>query len=182
MPPDHISANMAPNPGDGDRQRSRDEEARRQRAIQAMIIEEARRAGLTVSTEPGLIYPDAKPNPERSEAIKRETNPALASFSRMVGRSLEAEQIKTPDGHIIKGLKFREGSQTQLAVNLKELADLAHRFLGFLSDVKDAVIGLAVRVGAAMGVPAGEPSQSSEQDDWDDDSDENGYPIDDGSD
>lgn len=148
-PPDIVSANLTPNPGDGDKPRSRMEEERRLKALTVTIIEEAQRRGIQVFTDPGCLDPEARPNAPRSRKLKEETNPKLASFSRSVGASMEVGEIKTRDGDVIKNFKIHGESHTKLALNLQDLANLASRVGHLIGDAAAGLIGMALKVGRA---------------------------------
>ena len=161
QPPDNVSASMTPNPGDGQQRRSRDEEARRQRAIVHLVETLAGQAGIGVSTEPGCIDPAAKPNPERSATIKADTNPRLLSFTRRVQPSIEVGKITTADGDVIEKLKIRKGAETTLSLNLQDLKNLCS---GVIGGTRDAVLAIMARVGSFVRRRGERPNESEEQD------------------
>lgn len=186
MPPDNVSANLTPNPDGRGRRRSRAEEQRTLDAIKSIVISLARESGIEASGDTGCIDPAAKINEERAQAIKNDTQPKLAEFTRKAASSIEVDRIaSTSEGFVISGLKMRKGAETKLGLNLKELADLARQALNMFEAASQSVIAIAVRVISAAAlafakdVPAEHNSDSVDNpvsEVWDDDDFDDPYP------
>lgn len=208
-PPHTGIVNLSQNPPDPDdsRRRSRKEEERRLRAVQAHIKHSAQHrlppelAPLfKVNELPGDIPPDARPS-ELATKIEEKAAPKLLEISRRSAGRVDVGKIKLPNGTVMENIQSIGPSVTKISVSLHDLADVVAACKDIVIDIKNAVIGLCMRVIAAAKVLvvdgedaiAGNESEADWLDDADeelveedigieeDNQDDNGYPRDDSS-
>jgi hypothetical protein len=136
VPPDKITIRLDQN-DDGDDPRSI-------AAVEDALRRLAAQNGIEV-VKHGEIDPAAKENPARFEKIKQETQPKLIEFSSQQTKLEETEERMLPSGRIDRRTQLITQTTRELAVDLKQLADLARDAGAFVGTVYHGVVQLAVR-------------------------------------
>lgn len=131
-----LTSNLSPS----DKVRAVDEELRRLKMVRATIAEECRLAALPCGDEPGRIDPMARVNDSRSEEIKKQATPALASLAAEWGGDRGELETVHPDGTRVTHKLGREPNRIAFGLSLSEVGTLA-------KELKDHLVDLALKVG-----------------------------------